>query len=100
MSEPLTNPSSERKTGKVVQVFGDYGFIACEDVPDQDFYFKTSWYRGYPPLQEGDTVTFVHKQYGSDLQAHYPIRVTDDVPDRDAGQAPPAQSPSDQPACL
>jgi hypothetical protein len=63
-------PPSDRKAGTVTRVLGDYGFISCGDFPD-DLYFKTSWYRGSPPLQEGDKVTFQAKTFGSAGQAHY-----------------------------
>lgn len=66
---PIFQPS-DRKTGTVSRVLGEYGFIACEEFPD-DLYFKSSWFRASPPLQEGDKVTFVAKTFGTAVQAHY-----------------------------
>ena len=57
--------AGDRKTGRVVRVLGDYGFVACDEVPDEDLYFKTSWFRGDSPLQEGDVVSFIIKQFGA-----------------------------------
>ena len=53
MSAAPATPSGDRKTGKVVRVLGDYGFISSDEIPDQDIYFKASWFRGSPPLKEG-----------------------------------------------
>lgn len=83
---PTDIPAGDRKTGKVVRVLGDYGFVACTDVPDQDLYFKNSWFRGNPPLQEGDVVSFTIKQFGTNSQAHYLSRSGDE-----ASQPGPAQ---------
>src|SRR4051812_25113204 len=71
-------PLGEEKTGRVARVVGDYGFIACDEFPNQDLYFKTSWFRGSPPLREGESVTFDIKAFGSNLQAHYPRRAATD----------------------
>lgn len=66
-----TGSSADRKTGKVERVFGDYGFVSCDDLPDHDIYFKTAWFRGSPPLQEGEEVVFLLKTFGTNQQAHH-----------------------------
>jgi hypothetical protein len=67
------NPTlvSDRKIGKVTRVLSDYGFISPDDDPDQDLYFKLSWFRGSPPLAAGESVALKVKTYGSNRQAHY-----------------------------
>lgn len=84
-------PTGDRKSGTVARVLGDYGFIAFEEFPDQDLYFKASWFRGSPPLREGESVTFVLKTFGSNLQAHYIARATDPAAEHQPGtQCAPA----------
>ena len=63
-----------RKIGKVTRVLSDYGFISEDDAPDQDLYFKLSWFRGSPPLMVGEAVAFEPKAYGTNRQAHYVTR--------------------------
>jgi cold shock CspA family protein len=80
MNETTTRASSARRTGKVVELLGDYGFIASPEVSDQDIYFKASWFCGAPPLREGDEVSFELKRYGDEKQqAHYLERVSVDA---------------------
>ena len=56
MSRPFSSQETARR-GRVVRVLVDRGFVACDEVPDEDLYFKTSWFRGDSPLQEGDVVS-------------------------------------------
>ncbi len=88
--------AGDRKTGRVVRVLGDYGFVACDEVPDEDLYFKTSWFRGDSPLQEGDVVSFIIKQFGANSQAHYLIRPADEATQRDPGQIRRSRLPTTQ----
>src|SRR5438105_1230929 len=62
--------STDRKVGRITRILGDYGFVSADDSPDQDLYFKMSWFRGSPPLIEGEMVAFELKTYSSNLQAH------------------------------
>jgi Domain of unknown function (DUF3825) len=73
----VTPPAGDRKIGTVARIFGEYGFISSEDSPDQDLYFKASWFRGSPPLREGESVTFQVKIFGANLQAHHLARAGD-----------------------
>lgn len=61
---------TDRKIGKVIRTKDDFGFISCADIPGKDLYFKVSWFRGSPPLHEGDYVTFALKSVADKLQAH------------------------------
>ena len=70
-------PRPERHAGKVTRVLRDYGFISADDIPEPDVYFKPAWYRGSPPLCEGDRVTFLVIKYGEDLQAKELMREGD-----------------------
>jgi hypothetical protein len=64
------NESGGIKTkGKVLRVLGDYGFLSNEDMPGRDVYFKAQWFRGNPPLNEGDVVEYELKTYGDNLSA-------------------------------
>ncbi len=83
----ITPPAGDRKTGTVDRVLGDYGFISCDEFPDQDLYFKASWFRGSPPLREGESVTFQPKTFGTNTQAHYLDRTSDQI----TGPHPSAQ---------
>ncbi len=76
--------AGDRKTGTVDRVLGDYGFFSSEEFPDQDLYFKASWFRGSPPLREGERVTFQLRVFGANLQAHLPARATDPAAEGDA----------------
>lgn len=69
----MTSPqvSGDRKTGTVLRVLGDYGFVSCDDLPDHDLYFKAAWFRGSPPLQEQERVSFELRTYGTNQQAHH-----------------------------
>jgi cold shock CspA family protein len=69
MTQPLPNP--DRKTGKVTRIGADFGFITANDSPDENLYFKTSWFQGNSPLQEGELVSFEVRQVGGKPQAHY-----------------------------
>src|SRR5919109_1618989 len=74
----MTEPSqSDRVKGQVVRVLRDYGFIRCDDLGEQEVYFKPSWFYGSPPLRAGDVVTFELKRYGENLQAHRLAREAD-----------------------
>lgn len=84
----MQDDSSKRETGKVVSILRDYGFISSDVARGQDLYFKTSWFRGMPPLTEGDVVTFEPETHGDNLQAHYIRRATDDTPSSDAPPKP------------
>lgn len=66
--------SAGRKVGKVTRVFGDYGFVAADDATDQDIYFKSSWFRGSPPLTVGEAVAFEIKTYGDKQTATHITR--------------------------
>lgn len=77
MSEDFSSHTGERKRGKVARVLRDYGFILCDDIPDREIYFKTSWLRESPALREGETVTFQLKVFGENHQAHYISRSDD-----------------------
>lgn len=70
-------PAGERKTGTVVRVLGEYGFVSSEEVPEHELYFKASWFRGSPPLREGERVTFQLRVFATNFQAHYLERATD-----------------------
>jgi hypothetical protein len=78
----MSEPRAERKTGKVKQLLGDYGFIKCDEITDQDLYFKLSWFRGASP-QVGEVVTFEVKNFSGNLQAHYPRHADDESAARD-----------------
>ncbi len=80
--------SSGRKTGVVFRVLGDYGFVSCDEYPDQDIYFKPAWFQGSPALAEGESVTFQLKSYDGNLQAHYLTRAA-----AEGGVSQPAQPP-------
>ncbi len=89
MSENVGREGANRLNGTVVQVIKDYGFVSCPEVPEQDLYFKSSWFRGSPPLREGEDVTFELKRFGTPAQAHYLLRVADSsVGTSDRMQAP------------
>lgn len=83
-------------TGKVVKIgaASQYGFIASDALPDQDIYFKMSWFRDVPPLRVGDEVTFQLRmfdgQQGPMAQAHHLERVGGSM--RHAGPAPAAST--------
>ncbi len=85
---------ADRKTGTVSRVLRDYGFISSEEFPERDVYFKTSWFRGSPPLREGEDVTFEVKAYGNDLQAELLQRVHEEavLANVTAPQEPPEPS--------
>ena len=78
-----------RKTGKVDRVMGDYGFITCSELAEQDIYYKASWFRGWPALQVGDVVSFDLRRFGANAQAHDIDRVSDAPRKPDAGQRRP-----------
>jgi len=78
-------PSTDRRTGKVVRLLHDYGFISVEGIP-QDIYFKPSWFRGSPPLREGETVSFELKVFGTDLTAYNLTRASGEGSTRGAPQ--------------
>lgn len=77
----------DRHSGTVLRVLRDYGFISADDISESDIYFKPAWYRGSPPLREGDRVTFSVVKYGGDLQA------SDLAREEDASAAPAALKP-------
>jgi hypothetical protein len=81
MSEPDSRIAG-RSSGKVLRVLGDYGFVSCDDRPEQDVYFKAIWYTGSPPLTEGESVTFEVKAFGENLQAHRLSRLDENAADR------------------
>jgi len=84
--------AGDRKIGTVIRVLGDYGFISSEEFQDQELYFKASWFRGSPPLREAERVTFQLKTFGTNLQAHYLNRATDQAAQGDAAtQRAPAR---------
>ncbi|MEK7996646.1 MAG: DUF3825 domain-containing protein [Planctomycetota bacterium] len=87
-------PAGDRKTGTVERVLGDYGFISSEETPEQELYFKASWFRGSPPLKEGELVTFQLKVFGTNVQAHYLDRATEQAPDATATVPRPPGRPS------
>lgn len=74
----MTESAPIRHSGKIARLLEEYGFITSDEFPGQDLYFKVSWFRGSPPLIEGDTVSFQTKTYGENVQAHYLTRVDDD----------------------
>lgn len=73
MADAVRAPGS-RVTGKVARLVRDYGFIVGDDKPEQDYYFKQSWYRGSPPLAEGEAVTFEVRVLGKNTQAAHILR--------------------------
>jgi hypothetical protein len=74
----------ERKRGTVARVLRDYGFISCEDIPEKELYFKTSWFRGSPPLRDGDKVTCEVKAFEDKLTASFITRDGDErAPERE-----------------
>ena len=75
------NEEGGNKTkGKVLRVLGDYGFLSNEDTPGRDAYFKAQWFRGNPPLKEGDLVEYELKTYGDNLTANSLNRLEPDKP--------------------
>jgi hypothetical protein len=97
---PSVGPTGDRKTGKVARVLGEYGFISCDDLPEQDIYYKASWFRGSPPLQEGEIVTFQLKAFGTNLQAHYLSRASDPGVESDSRATPAANRSPTNPYLL
>ena len=69
----------DRCRGRVRSVGADFGFIVSDDMP-QDVYFRPSWYRGQPPLREGDQVTFEVRSYGTKVNAFSIVRAGDIAP--------------------
>ena len=65
------------KAGTVARLHTTYGFVTCPEMPEQDIYFKASWFQGDPPLQVGDQVVFQVRQFGNDFQAHHLTRAGD-----------------------
>lgn len=64
------SPLGQRKTGRVLRIFDDYGFVSCDDLPGKDVYFRLLWFKGTPPLQVGEPVTFELKSFQQKPQAH------------------------------
>lgn len=64
----VSNTGADRKIGKVTRLHGHYGFVSADDSPDQVVYFKAAWFRGSPPLAEGEAVTFEVRTYGTNKQ--------------------------------
>jgi len=62
---------SERHEGRVSKLVRDFGFIQSAVAPGRDIYFHTSWFRGDPPLAEGDEVTFELRTFEGREQAHF-----------------------------
>ena len=58
----------------------DYGFVSADDAPDQDLYFKMSWFRGSSPLLVGEAVAFDVKIFGTNRQAHHIARYPESTP--------------------
>ncbi len=79
------SPSTDRKIGKVVRVLHDYGFISVEGI-SEDIYFKPSWFRGSPPLREGENVSFQLRTFGSNLTAYNLVRASDERPAKSPGE--------------
>lgn len=96
MTKATKRFSDEQETGTVVRILGEYGFISCKEVPGQ-LYFKTSWFRGQPPLREGDKVSFVVKQFGRNFQAHFIARLSggNAQPELESMKPRPAQQSAD-----
>ena len=69
MSAPV-DPSDDRKSGKIVRLMANYGFIVSDDVPDKKIHFTPERFRGSRPLRKGDVVTFQLKGSGTNLQAY------------------------------
>ncbi len=96
MAEPFAGSNAELTKGTITRLLGEYGFITSDAVPDQDVYFKASWFRGSPPLQVGDSVSFQLKVYDSNPQAHYLAReangpMTAESPPVRRADAPPKE---------
>jgi hypothetical protein len=70
----FSNAAPERKIGKVTRVLGDYGFVSADDAPDQDVYFKTSWFRGSPASTVGEAVAFEVRTFGDKQTANHITR--------------------------
>jgi cold shock CspA family protein len=78
MTAEMPPTASGRHEGVVERAFPDYGFIAGKGI-EKDVYFKAIWYRGSPPLREGDEVTFELRIYGNDLQAQSLLRRDEEI---------------------
>ena len=61
MTEPSNLPE-DYKIGKVLRVIKKdgkhFGFVSCDDLPDQQIFYKALSFNGNPPLSEGETVIF------------------------------------------
>ena len=47
-----------RTRGRVVRIGQEFGFIESEATQGESIYFRTSWFKGSPPLRTGDEVEF------------------------------------------
>jgi cold shock CspA family protein len=75
----------------VAKLVRDFGFISSSVSPGKDIYFHSSWFRGTPPLSEGEDVTFELRIFEGREQAHFVRRVTSAEPtitSPPAGEAP------------
>jgi cold shock CspA family protein len=75
MADSTPTQGAERHPGRVARLVGDYGFIHSPVAPGKDIYFHASWFRGAPPLKEGDEVTFEFRIFEGREQAHYVRRL-------------------------
>src|SRR5260370_632992 len=95
--DPNMTPKIEeggiKKRGKVLRVLGDYGFLSNEETPGRDVYFKPQWFRGNPPLKEGDLVEYELKTYGDSLTASSLNRVEAEIASLPASAPVPLSVP-------
>src|SRR5688572_6900969 len=70
-----TADQSTRHGGRVARIRGDYGFIHSPISPGKDLYFRISWFRGTPPLAEGEPITFEMRVFEGREQAHHIQRI-------------------------
>jgi len=75
----------ERRTGKVTDLKGEFGFIASDD-GERGIYFKLNWFRGAVPTVD-DLVTFELKDFNGKLQAHRPRLITDASSNNERGSS-------------
>jgi hypothetical protein len=69
------NEDQSRKQGRVTRIGTEFGFIESAGFPGESLYFKRTWFKGNPPLRQGEEVSFERKLYGGNAQAHYVRRI-------------------------
>jgi cold shock CspA family protein len=76
MTDATPGDLPERHEGRVAKVRQGYGFIRSPVAPGKDIFFHSSWFRGSPPLSEGDEVSFELRISEGREQAHELLRVS------------------------